>query len=73
MNRAGFFAFLVVLIAALIYLMRTADSPPETGTTMTPKEYIELVESKKAARRAAEDATQSLQQRAEQATETLQR
>lgn len=54
MNNTAFFAFLIVLVLGIIYIYKTSDNPPETGMTQTPKEYIEYVEEKKAARRNAE-------------------
>ncbi len=62
MNRTVFFAVLIVLIGGIYYVLKTSDSPPEQDITLTPKEYIELVERKKAARRAAAKLEASMQQ-----------
>ncbi len=54
MNNTAFFAILIVLILGIIYVYKTSDNPPATGMTQTPKQYIEYVEQKKAARRNTE-------------------
>lgn len=54
MKNTAFFAILIVLILGIIYVMKTSDNPPETGMTQTPKEYIEYIEQKKAAKRSVE-------------------
>ena len=65
MANSAFFAVLIVLILGVLYVMKWSDNPPETHFNTTPKEYIELVEQKKAAREAAEAMNRSLQQQAE--------
>ena len=50
MNRTVFFVFFLVLVAAIAYFLFTTEKAPEKGITMTPKEYIERVEQKKAER-----------------------
>jgi hypothetical protein len=70
-NSSAFFAILIVLILGVLYVMKWSDNPPETSFNTTPKEYIELVEQKKAAREAAEAMNRSLQQEAER-TEQVQ-
>ncbi|HIP53461.1 MAG TPA: hypothetical protein EYH03_05565 [Chromatiales bacterium] len=57
MNRTILFLFLIVLAGALFYLYRGAGLQSEKGATLTPKEYIELVEKKKAARLKAQKQT----------------
>ncbi len=71
MFNTVFFAVLIVLILGVIYVMKGSDNPPETYFNQTPKEYIELVEQKKAARQAAEAMQQSLQQNAEKTDRVL--
>ena len=71
MANSAFFVVLLVLILGVLYIMKGSDSPPETRYTQTPKEYIELVERKKAARKAAESLQQSLQQSAEKSDKVL--
>jgi predicted nucleotide-binding protein (sugar kinase/HSP70/actin superfamily) len=56
MSRPAFFSVLIALILGIIYIMYGSDNPPETSMNQTPKEYIELVEQKKAARMAVEKA-----------------
>ena len=71
MANSAFFAVLIVLILAVLYVMKGSDNPPETRYNQTPKEYIELVEQKKAARQAAEAVEHSLQEGAQQADKAL--
>lgn len=66
MKNTAFFIFLIVLILGIVYVLKTSDNPPETRMTQTPKEYIEYVERKKAAKRATEMLEKSLQEKAEQ-------
>jgi hypothetical protein len=71
MGNSAFFAVLIVLILAVFYVMKGSDNPPETSFNQTPKQYIELVEQKKAARQTAELLEQSLQESSERADEAL--
>ena len=71
MANSAFFAVLIVLILGVVYVMKWSDNPPETSFNQTPREYIELVEQKKAAREAAEAMNRAVQQQAEQ-TDKLQ-
>lgn len=71
MANSAFFAVLIVLILGVLYVMKGSDNPPETSYNQTPKQYIELVEQKKAARQAAEAMQQSLQQSTEKSDEAL--
>ncbi|MGD8907922.1 MAG: hypothetical protein PVI92_01145 [Chromatiales bacterium] len=71
MTNITFFAVLIVLILGVLYIMKGSDNPPETRYNQTPKEYIELVEQKKAARQAAEALQQSLQQNAEKSDQAM--
>jgi hypothetical protein len=71
MFNSIFFVVLIVLILGVLYVMKGSDNPPETYFNQTPKEYIELVEQKKAARQAADAIQQSLQQNAEKSDKVL--
>lgn len=71
MANTLFFTVLIVLILGVLYVMNGSDNPPETSYTQTPKQYIEMVEQKKAARQAAEKMQQSLQRSAEQSDQVL--
>jgi len=71
MANSAFFVILIVLILGVLYVMKGSDNPPETRYNQTPKEYIELVEQKKAARQAAESLQQSLNQSAEKSDEAV--
>ncbi len=71
MANSAFFVILIVLILGVLYIMKGSDNPPETGYTQTPKQYIELVEQKKAARQAAEAMQQSLERSAEKTDEVV--
>jgi uncharacterized membrane protein len=50
MKNTAFFAVLIVLILGIVYVMKSSDNPPETNIHQTPKEYIEMVEKRKAQR-----------------------
>ncbi|MCM8854531.1 MAG: aldehyde dehydrogenase [Candidatus Thiodiazotropha sp. (ex Lucinoma kastoroae)] len=69
MGNTAFFAVLIVLIFGILYVMKSSDNPPETSINQTPKEYIEMVEQKKAARLSVE---QSLQQGEEKTRQSVQ-
>ncbi|MBT3045333.1 MAG: hypothetical protein AB2728_13745 [Candidatus Thiodiazotropha sp.] len=56
MKNTAFFAVLIVLIMGILYVMKSSDNPPETNINQTPKEYIEMVEKRKAERISAEKA-----------------
>ncbi|MCU7844044.1 MAG: aldehyde dehydrogenase [Candidatus Thiodiazotropha sp. (ex Monitilora ramsayi)] len=71
MGNSAFFAVLIVLILAVIYVMKGSDNPPDTSYNQTPKQYIELVEQKKAARQAAEQLEQSLQENSKKIDQAL--
>ncbi|EGW53035.1 hypothetical protein TevJSym_bp00030 [endosymbiont of Tevnia jerichonana (vent Tica)] len=70
-NRNVFFIVLIVLIGAVIWALQNAEQPPEKGITLTPKEYIELVERKKAARIEAQQLEQAAQERARRAEQAI--
>lgn len=56
-DRTNVYILLLAIIAAVIAGYYLPTKRPETGASMTPKEYIELVEKKKAQRiRYAEEA-----------------
>lgn len=65
-DRTSVYILLLAIIVAAIAGYYLPTKRPETGASMTPKEYIELVEKKKAQRlkyaaeeRAAEAARQA--------------
>lgn len=43
-----FFLVFIVLIGVVIYAYYAPQKKPERATTLTPKQYIEMVEQKKA-------------------------
>jgi hypothetical protein len=49
-NRTNTYILLLAILVAAIAGYYLPTKRPETGTSMTPKEYIELVEKKKAQR-----------------------
>ena len=49
-NRTNTYILLLAILIAAIAGYYLPTKRPETGTSMTPKEYIELVEKKKAQR-----------------------
>ncbi|MES9972246.1 MAG: aldehyde dehydrogenase [Candidatus Thiodiazotropha sp.] len=63
MGNSAFFAVLIVLILGILYVMKSSDNPPDTNIHQTPKEYIEMVEKRKAERISAEKAQQQASQR----------
>ncbi|MCG8029536.1 MAG: aldehyde dehydrogenase [Candidatus Thiodiazotropha taylori] len=69
MSSRAFFAVFIVLVLGIIYVMKSSDSPPQTSINQTPKEYIELVEQRKAARIATEKALKAGKQRTDEALE----
>lgn len=71
MANSAFFVVLIVLILGVLYVMKGSDNPPETSFNQSPKEYIELVEQKKAARQATEAMQKSLQQSTEKSEQVL--
>ncbi|MES9991231.1 MAG: aldehyde dehydrogenase [Candidatus Thiodiazotropha sp.] len=62
MRNTAFFAVLIVLILGIVYVMKSSDNPPETNISQTPKEYIEMVEKRKAERISKEKARAQEQQ-----------
>lgn len=62
MKNTAFFAVLIVLILGIVYVMKSSDNPPETNIHQTPKEYIKMVEERKAQRLSAEKAQREQEQ-----------
>lgn len=65
-DRTNVYILLLAILVAAIAGYYLPTKRPESGTSLTPKEYIELVERKKAQRlkyaaeeKAAQDAQQS--------------
>ena len=67
MSRTAFFVVFIALILGITYVMQSSDNPPQTSINQSPKEYIELVEQKKAARIATEKALKAGKQRTDDA------
>ncbi|MEJ2620864.1 MAG: aldehyde dehydrogenase [Candidatus Thiodiazotropha sp.] len=67
MSRTAFFVVFIALIIGITYVMLGSDNPPQTSINQTPKQYIELVEQKKAARIAVEKALNESKRRTDQA------
>jgi uncharacterized membrane protein len=65
MNNTAFFAVLIVLILGIVYVMKSSDNPPQTNIHQTPKEYIEMVEKRKAERLSKQKQQQQDQQTSE--------
>ena len=68
-DRTNVYILLLAILVAAIAGYYLPTKRPETGASMTPKEYIQLVEKKKAQRikyaaeeKAAEEAAQSGQE-----------
>lgn len=47
MKIKPFFPVFIVLVGVVIYAYNAPKQKPERATTLTPKEYIEMVEEKK--------------------------
>ncbi|MCG7873377.1 MAG: aldehyde dehydrogenase [Candidatus Thiodiazotropha lotti] len=67
MSRTAFFVVFIALVLGIIYVMQSSENPPQTSINQSPKEYIELVEQKKAARLATEKALKAGKQRTDDA------
>jgi uncharacterized membrane protein len=65
MKNTAFFAVLIVLILGIVYVMKSSDNPPETNIHQTPKEYIEMVEKRKAERLSKQKQQQQGQETSE--------
>lgn len=61
MKIKPFFPVFIVLVGVVIYAYNAPKQKPERATTLTPKEYIELVEVKKKERlkKSAEEAAKT--------------
>lgn len=68
MEQKPFLLIVAVLIGAIIYAYYAPKQAPERAATLTPKQYIELVEQKKQERKqeAAEEARLEKSQEARQ-------
>ena len=65
-DRTNVYILLLAIIAAVIAGYYLPTKRPDTGASMTPKEYIELVEKKRAQRiRYAEEEAARENERAE--------
>jgi hypothetical protein len=63
MKNTAFFAVLIVLILGIVYVMKSSDNPPEIHINQTPKEYIEMVEKRKAERLSTKGRQEQDQER----------
>lgn len=70
MQQKPFLLILAVLIGVIIYAYYAPSEKPERAATLTPKQYIELVEQKKQERKQASIEAEAARQKALQATET---
>ncbi len=64
MKNKPFFVFFPVLVGVIVYAYYAPQDKPERATTLTPKQYIELVEKKKLEKKqltkeAKKESTQS--------------
>jgi len=63
MQIKPFFVIFPVLVGVIIYAYYAPQDKPERATTLTPKQYIELVEKKKAEKKkAAQEKLQETEQ-----------
>ncbi len=64
MQIKPFFVIFPVLVGVIIYAYYAPQNKPERATTLTPKQYIELVEKKKAEKKkAAQEKLQETEQK----------
>jgi hypothetical protein len=68
-DRTNVYILLIAIVVAAIAGYYLPTKRPETGASMTPKEYIELVEKKKAQRIKYAAEERGAQQAAEDAEE----
>ncbi len=66
-DRTNVYILLIAIVVAAIAGYYLPTKRPETGASMTPKEYIELVEKKKAQRIKYAAEERAAQQAAEEA------
>ncbi len=59
MKVKPFFVVFPVLVGVIVYAYYAPEEKPEHATTLTPKQYIELVEKKKQEKRQAEQEPQA--------------
>jgi hypothetical protein len=59
MKVKPFFVVFPVLVGVIVYAYYAPEEKPEQATTLTPKQYIELVEQKKQEKREAEQKAQT--------------
>jgi hypothetical protein len=59
MRVKPFFVVFPVLVGVIVYAYYAPEKKPEQATTLTPKQYIELVEQKKQEKRRAEQMPQT--------------
>jgi len=59
MQIKPFFVIFIALVGTVIYAYYAPKQKPEKATTLTPKQYIELVEEKKKQRKVNEAAANS--------------
>lgn len=52
MKQRPFLIIMAALVGVIIYAYYAPEESPERATTLTPKQYIELVEQKKQERKA---------------------
>ena len=60
MQIKPFFVVFIVLVGVVIYAYYAPSEKPERATTLTPKQYIELVEEKKQSRKVEKSAVENL-------------
>ena len=59
MKVKPFFVVFPVLVGVIVYAYYAPEEKPEQATTLTPKQYIELVEQKKQEKKEAEQKAQT--------------
>jgi hypothetical protein len=70
MQIKPFFVIFPVLVGVVIYAYYAPQEKPERATTLTPKQYIELVEKKKQEKKQKQKEIAEKQEEASSRTDT---
>jgi hypothetical protein len=66
-----FFVVFPALVGVIIYAYYAPEEKPEQATTLTPKQYIELVEKKKQEKKQSETEPQAQTEQINNASEPM--
>jgi hypothetical protein len=71
MKVKPFFVVFPALVGVIIYAYYAPEEKPEQATTLTPKQYIELVEKKKQEKKQSETEPQAQTEQINNASEPM--